>query len=72
MLAAAMAESFGYRQLNAWWRLKGLLQWATGRRHTWGRMHRTGNWATNGDTTGLSVKPAPVAVAATSEPTTAP
>lgn len=72
MLAAALAESFGYRQLNAWWRLKGLLQWATGRRHTWGRMHRTGNWATNGDTTGLSVKPAPVAVAATSEPTTAP
>lgn len=45
LLAAALVESFGYRQLNTWWRLKGLVLWMTGRRHEWGRMTRTATWS---------------------------
>ncbi len=38
----AFAENFGYRQLNAWWRLVGLWQWASGRKAGWGHMVRKG------------------------------
>ena len=38
----AFAENFGYRQLNTWWRLVGLWQWATGRKSRWGHMVRKG------------------------------
>lgn len=41
---AAFLENFGYRQLNAAWRLRGMLQWISGRRATWGVMQRRGNW----------------------------
>ena len=40
----AVAENFGYRQLNTWWRLKGLWLWATGRQSQWGAMKRKGSW----------------------------
>lgn len=40
----AVAENFGYRQLNSWWRLKGLWLWATGRQSQWGAMKRKGSW----------------------------
>lgn len=40
----AVAENFGYRQLNSWWRLKGLWLWATGRQGQWGAMKRKGSW----------------------------
>ncbi|GAB2854161.1 glycosyltransferase [Pseudoduganella ginsengisoli] len=39
-----IAENFGYRQLNSWWRLVGLWRWATQRESTWGAMTRKGNW----------------------------
>lgn len=39
---AAVAENFGYRQLHAWWRLKGLVRIITGRDLTWGEMPRAG------------------------------
>jgi cellulose synthase/poly-beta-1,6-N-acetylglucosamine synthase-like glycosyltransferase len=37
-----VAENFGYRQLNSWWRLVGLYRWATNRQSTWGVMKRKG------------------------------
>lgn len=40
LLGASILESFGYRQLNTWWRLKGLLLWASGRKQVWGEMTR--------------------------------
>jgi cellulose synthase/poly-beta-1,6-N-acetylglucosamine synthase-like glycosyltransferase len=38
---AAILENLGYRQLNAFWRLQGLWQWARGV-STWGEMSRRG------------------------------
>lgn len=37
-----VAENFGYRQLNSWWRLVGLYRWATNRSSAWGAMKRKG------------------------------
>jgi hypothetical protein len=37
-------ENFGCRQLNACFRLQGMVQWATGRRASWGAMRRSGAW----------------------------
>jgi len=39
-----VAENFGYRQLNSWWRLVGLWRWARQQESTWGTMTRKGNW----------------------------
>lgn len=39
LLAATVLEGFGYRQINLWWRLKGLYYFARGK-HDWGRMKR--------------------------------
>jgi cellulose synthase/poly-beta-1,6-N-acetylglucosamine synthase-like glycosyltransferase len=39
---AAVAENLGYRQLTAWWRLRGLVSGLTGRRQVWGTMTRSG------------------------------
>lgn len=36
----AVAENFGYRQLNSWWRLVGLVRWARGGEAKWGEMTR--------------------------------
>jgi hypothetical protein len=40
-LAAAILENFGYRQLNTWWRVRGLFEWASGAK-SWGVMTRRG------------------------------
>lgn len=37
----AVTENFGYRQLNAYWRMKGLVSYVRGD-HQWGEMTRTG------------------------------
>ena len=37
-----VAENFGYRQLNSWWRLVGLYRWAAQRESQWGEMKRKG------------------------------
>ncbi|UMR28933.1 hypothetical protein MJ904_17730 [Massilia sp. MB5] len=39
-----IAENFGYRQLNTWWRLVGLYRWATQGEASWGAMTRKGSW----------------------------
>jgi hypothetical protein len=41
-VGAVAVENVGYRQLHAWWRLKGLFRALTGREATWGVMTRTG------------------------------
>jgi hypothetical protein len=37
----SIAEVFGYRQLNAWWRMNGLYSFLTGN-SDWGKMERKG------------------------------
>lgn len=56
LLCAALVENIGYRQLMAYWRLLGLVQWVLGVRATWGHMQRTGNWSS------VVTEPAPTAV----------
>lgn len=41
LLAVALLENLGYRQLTVWWRVRGTLDFLRGKR-AWGRMHRTG------------------------------
>jgi cellulose synthase/poly-beta-1,6-N-acetylglucosamine synthase-like glycosyltransferase len=40
----AVAENFGYRQLNSWWRVVGLYRWARGKKGNWGEMKRAADW----------------------------
>jgi cellulose synthase/poly-beta-1,6-N-acetylglucosamine synthase-like glycosyltransferase len=41
-VVAAVIENLWYRQLHAWWRLRGLVAAMRGREAAWGRMTRTG------------------------------
>jgi cellulose synthase/poly-beta-1,6-N-acetylglucosamine synthase-like glycosyltransferase len=47
LLIASVVENFGYRQLNAIWRMEALVRWAVGARQVWGEMTRTAAWSTN-------------------------
>ena len=47
LIAVALIENFGYRQLTALWRLQGLWQTATGASARWGTMTRVANWQRN-------------------------
>lgn len=42
LMLVVVAENFGYRQLNTWWRLVGLYRWAAQRESVWGEMKRKG------------------------------
>ena len=44
LLAMAILENFGYRQLILLWRFQGMLQWLFGTKGQWGKMHRTARW----------------------------
>jgi cellulose synthase/poly-beta-1,6-N-acetylglucosamine synthase-like glycosyltransferase len=44
LIGASLLENIGYRQLMAWWRLRGLWQWMLGRDVAWGEMVRSGKW----------------------------
>jgi cellulose synthase/poly-beta-1,6-N-acetylglucosamine synthase-like glycosyltransferase len=44
LFAVAILENLGYRQLNAFWRLIGLLRWLAGGKPKWGEMPRGGKW----------------------------
>lgn len=44
LAAVVIAENFGYRQLNSWWRLVGLYRWARGGEAKWGVMTRKAGW----------------------------
>ena len=41
----AIVENFGFRQLTAIWRLQGLIQWLSGRKHTWQTITRSASLA---------------------------
>jgi hypothetical protein len=41
---ALIAENFGYRQLNSYWRVLGMLRWLFKSKSTWGAMKRTTKW----------------------------
>lgn len=41
----ALLENLGYRQLNAFMRLKGLLNWLGGRQAQWGTIKRSASWS---------------------------
>ena len=42
MALAAALENLGFRQLHAWWRLRGLVRYLRRAEHSWGAMPRTG------------------------------
>jgi cellulose synthase/poly-beta-1,6-N-acetylglucosamine synthase-like glycosyltransferase len=44
LFVAAIAENLGYRQLNSYWRLEGLVKWMAGHKPSWGEMTRTASW----------------------------
>jgi hypothetical protein len=41
-IAACVEENLGYRQLNAFWRLGGIVEVVRRARHDWGDMQRRG------------------------------
>ena len=45
LFGVAVLENFGYRQLNAVWRLIGLVRWLGGGKAQWGEMRRGGQWS---------------------------
>jgi cellulose synthase/poly-beta-1,6-N-acetylglucosamine synthase-like glycosyltransferase len=45
LFAVAILENLGYRQLNTFWRVRGLWQWAARRKQKWGEMKRSGSWS---------------------------
>ena len=45
LFAMAVLENFGYRQLNTLWRVRGMWQWMSRRKHQWGVMKRSGQWS---------------------------
>jgi cellulose synthase/poly-beta-1,6-N-acetylglucosamine synthase-like glycosyltransferase len=47
LLAASVAENFGFRQLTTFWRLEGFMRWAVGARQVWGEMTRTAGWSSS-------------------------
>jgi cellulose synthase/poly-beta-1,6-N-acetylglucosamine synthase-like glycosyltransferase len=52
LFAAAIAENFGYRQLNSYWRCEGMIKWLLGRKPKWGEMKRTAEWQAENEGTG--------------------
>ena len=44
LVAVALIENFGYRQLVSLWRIEGLAQWLFGSRAAWGNMKRSASW----------------------------
>jgi cellulose synthase/poly-beta-1,6-N-acetylglucosamine synthase-like glycosyltransferase len=44
LLAAMLIENFGYRQLQALWRVRAAVEWAFRRRAQWGEMTRSADW----------------------------
>ena len=49
LFLAVILENLGFRQLNAYWRLLGLIQWARGQEGAWGDMKRTAKWQSKND-----------------------
>jgi cellulose synthase/poly-beta-1,6-N-acetylglucosamine synthase-like glycosyltransferase len=45
ILLGAFLENFGYRQLNSFWRLEGIVKWLFRTKSSWGTMTRNASWA---------------------------
>jgi len=43
LFVAAVAENIGYRQINSFWRLAGIIGWLFGKKASWGEMKRVGS-----------------------------
>jgi hypothetical protein len=44
LVMVSVLENFGYRQLNSYWKLVGLVQWIRGTKAEWGNMVRSASW----------------------------
>src|SRR5207247_10127477 len=44
LVVAAIVENVGYRQLQTYWRLEGMVQWTTRKKQGWGRRTGSGHW----------------------------
>lgn len=44
LMAGMVGENLGYRQLNSWWRLRGLWLWLIRTKGGWGEMRRKASW----------------------------
>ncbi|MGB5397090.1 MAG: glycosyltransferase [Gammaproteobacteria bacterium] len=44
LFLVAIIENLGYRQLNAIWRVSGMVNWLTKKENTWGEMVREARW----------------------------
>jgi cellulose synthase/poly-beta-1,6-N-acetylglucosamine synthase-like glycosyltransferase len=49
ILLGAFLENFGYRQLNSFWRLEGMVKWLLRTKSSWGAMTRNASWAAPAD-----------------------
>jgi hypothetical protein len=47
LFLVAVVENLGYRQLNALWRLSGIIQWLSRSDRKWGEMTREAGWNGN-------------------------
>ena len=54
LFGVACLENFGYRQVNLWWRVRGMWQWARGKQGQWGEMKRRGSGAGAGTGAGTA------------------
>jgi cellulose synthase/poly-beta-1,6-N-acetylglucosamine synthase-like glycosyltransferase len=59
LLVAAVIENLGYRQMTAYWRLIGLVQWIFGARQSWGDMKRSASWSSSMSSREASAVPRP-------------
>ena len=44
LFLVAIIENLGYRQLNAIWRVSGMIDWLIKKEHSWGDMKREASW----------------------------
>lgn len=44
LLFAILIENVGYRQINSWWRIVGVVRWMVGQEAKWGHMKRSSAW----------------------------
>jgi cellulose synthase/poly-beta-1,6-N-acetylglucosamine synthase-like glycosyltransferase len=44
LVMVSVLENFGYRQLNSYWKLIGLIRWIRGTKAEWGNMVRSASW----------------------------
>lgn len=46
LIFAAFVENFGYRQMQSFWRLEGIIKWLLRTESSWGTMTRNASWST--------------------------